>query len=338
MVSDVDLSKLAAWLGEKRISFQANFEIARHSQIKAGGVFLLLVKPETEAQLFMLLRELGQRSLPYKVIGNLSNVLFRDGEIRTVGITTREMRNIAFDDEGFVSIESGVLLPALAKRLTRTGYTGFAGLVGVPASIGGAVYMNASCYGDAVSDYLVDVRCVNSNGESCVFDAASLKFSWRHSAFHCALSDWVIVSARFKPKLQGGTEDETRARLIKQHRREYQENKLPNLGSTFATTDIYSAIAKRFTFYGALLKLARLGVRICGAKGHHCYAKLARGLTKAYFGLKARNEVDFSESTFNCVVNLGGASANELIDFVLTTHKAIDECVPLEIELHKDIE
>lgn len=338
MVSDIDLSKLAAWLDEQRISFQANFEIARHSQIKAGGVFRLLVKPETETQLLTLLCELGQRRLPYKVIGNLSNVLFRDGEIRTIGITTREMRNLSFDDAGCVSADSGVLLPTMAKRLTRSGFTGFAGLVGVPASIGGAVYMNASCYGDAVSDYLVDVRCVNSDGESRIFDAASLQFSWRHSAFHDALSDWVIVSARFKPQLQGGAEEEERERQIKQHRREYQENKLPNLGSTFATTDIYGAIARHFLFYRVLLKGVRAICRFCGGKRHRYYAKLARGLTKAYFGLKGRETVDFSEFTFNCVVNRGGARGNELIDFVLQAQKAIDGCVPLEIELNKDIE
>jgi len=331
MVCDNDLNELTAWLGEQRISYLQNFEIARYSQIKAGGVFRLLVKPETEPQLLMLLWQLGRRSLPYKV-------MFRDGEIRTIGITTREMRNLTFDDEGFVSAESGVLLPTMAKRLTRSGYAGFAGLVGVPASIGGAVYMNASCYGDAVSDHLVDVRCVSRNGDSRVFDAASLRFSWRHSAFHDAMSDWVIVSARFKPQTQGRAEEEGRERQIKQHRREYQENKLPNLGSTFATTDIYSAIAKRFLFYGVLLRMVRVVVRLCGAKGHHYYAKVARGLTKIYFGLKGREDVDFSEFTFNCVVNRGDAKANELIDFVLTAQKAIDGCVPLEIELHKDIE
>lgn len=338
MVSDIDLNKLKAWLVEQAISFQENFKIARFSQIKAGGVFRLMLQPDTELQLLMLLWELKRRSLPYKVIGNLSNVLFRDGEIRTVGITTRKMRNLSFDDAGFVSAEPGVLLPTLAKQITRSGYAGFAGLVGVPASIGGAVYMNASCYGNAVSDCLVDVRCVNSDGETRVFSAQSLLFSWRHSAFHDSMSDWVIVLARFKLMQQDGTEEDARERLIKRHRREYQENKLPNLGSTFATTDIYSSIAKRFLFYRVLLKGVRVICRFCGTQRHHYFAKLSRGLTITYFGLRRREAVDFSESTFNCVVNLGGAKANELIDFVLEAHNAIDGCVPLEIELMKDIE
>jgi UDP-N-acetylmuramate dehydrogenase len=338
MVGDESLADFVAWLQVQKIPLKENAEIARLSQIKAGGVFRLLVECETEAQLLTLLSELGRRSLPYKVIGNLSNILFRDGEIRTIGITTRKMLNLSFDDAGFVSAESGVLLPTLAKRLTCSGHAGFAGLVGVPASIGGAVYMNASCYGDAVSDYLVDVRCVNSYGEFRVFDASSLRFAWRYSAFHDALSDWVIVSARFKPQLQGGAEEEERERQIKQHRREYQENKLPNLGSIFATPDIYSAIARHFLFYRVLLMGVRAICRFCGAKRHHYYAKLARGLSKAYFGLKGSEAVDFSEFTFNCVVNRGGAKGNDLIDFVLEAQEAIDGCVPLEIELHKDIE
>lgn len=338
MVYEVDLNELSAWLVEQGIPFQENFEIARLSQIKAGGTFRLLVKPESETHLLVLLQELGRRHLAYKTIGNLSNVLFRDGEIRTVGITTRELRSLSFDEEGFIYAESGVLLPTLAKRLARSGYAGFAGLVGVPASIGGAVYMNASCYGDAVSDHLVDVRCVNSSGHFRVFNSASLEFSWRHSAFHDALSDWVIVSARFKLQFCGRAEEEARERQIKKHRREYQENALPNLGSIFATTDIYNVIANRFFYYRQLLKGVRLICRFCGPRRHHFYAKLARGLTKAYFGLKGREAVDFSDFTFNCVINRGGAKANELIDFVLAAHKAIDGCAPLEIELLKDIE
>lgn len=97
MVSDEDLLQLTEWLFEKCIPFQEKVEIARLSQIKAGGIFCLLVKAETEGQLAALLQELALRALPYKVIGNLSNVLFRDGEIRTIAISTRGLRSLSFD-------------------------------------------------------------------------------------------------------------------------------------------------------------------------------------------------------------------------------------------------
>lgn len=338
MVDDQQLSTLAAWLGERGIGFEERVPIARYSQIKAGGTFRLVVSPKSEDELGALLRRLSARGLPYKVIGNLSNVLFRDGDIRTVGISTWHFKDYAIGGDGIVTAGAGALLPTVARRLVKDGYKGFAGLVGVPASIGGAVFMNASCYGDATSDYLVDVRCVNRDGEFRVFEASALDFSWRHSAFHDRLSDWLVVSARFKPQFGDTVAEREREQKIKQHRREYQENKLPNLGSTFATTDIYSGVAHRFPVYRALLIGVRLISRFSGANRHHHYAKMARWLTMTYFGLKGSDTVDFSEFTFNCVVNRRGANADDLIEFVLAAQKAIKACVPLEIELLKDIQ
>jgi UDP-N-acetylmuramate dehydrogenase len=338
MVSDENLLKLTEWLFEKGIPFQEKVEIARLSQIKAGGVFRVLVKPETEPQLAALLHELASRSLPYKVIGNLSNVLFRDGEIRTIGISTRGLRSLSFENNGTVTAEAGVMLPTLARKLVQAGSKGFSGLIGVPASVGGAVYMNASCYGDATSDYLVDVRCVDQAGNTHVFSKEDLNFSWRHSAFHDLFSGYIIMAARFRP-VSGNKEVETRREeKIKSHRRTYQENNLPNLGSTFATSDIYGDLARHFHSYRIGLVFIKVLTRIMGGDGHHRFATLARWFTKAYFHLKASSAINFSDSTFNCVVNRGGAKADEIMEFVLTAHNAINKCVPLEIELVKDIE
>lgn len=337
MVCDENLLKLTEWLFENGIPFQEKVEIARLSQIKAGGVFRLLVKPETERQIVILLQELASRTLPYKVIGNLSNVLFRDGEIRTVAISTRGLRTLVFEENGTVTADTGVMLPTLARKLIQAGNKGFAGLIGVPASVGGAVFMNASCYGDAASDYLVDVRCLDRDGNAHVFAAADLDFSWRHSAFHERLAGYIIIAARFMP-VSGNQETETRREEeIKAHRRTYQENNFPNLGSTFATKNIYGDIARNFLGYRVGLILVKVMTRIIGG-GHHRFAALARQFTKAYFHLKGSSAIDFSDATFNCVVNRGGAKADEIIEFVLTAHKAINKCVPLEIELLKDIE
>lgn len=338
MVNDEDLLKLTEWLSKEKIPFQERVEISRLSQIKAGGFFRVLVKPETEGQLAALLYELTLQALPYKVIGNLSNVLFRDGEIRTVAISTRGLRALSFEENGSVTAEAGVMLPTLARKLVQAGNKGFAGLIGVPASVGGAVFMNASCYGDATSDYLVDVRCLDSGGNVHVFAAAELDFAWRHSAFHKRLAGYIIIAARFMPVL-GNQEVETRREEgIKSHRRTYQENEYPNLGSTFATTNIYGELARHFFGYRVGLVLVKVLTRILGGEEHHRFAKLARRFTKAYFHLKGSAAIDFSDSTFNCVVNRGGAKADEIIKFVLAAHNAVKECVPLEIELLKDIE
>lgn len=337
-VRGVDLMKLTEWLVENGIPFQENVDISRLSQIKAGGVFRVLVKPETEAHLAALLKKIAAESLPYKVIGNLSNVLFRDGEIRTIAISTRGLRALSFATDGTVTAEAGVMLPTLARKLVQSGNKGFAGLIGVPASVGGAVFMNASCYGDATSDYLVDVRCLDQLGNVHVFSATDLSFSWRHSAFHDRLGGYVIISVRFNP-MPGDQEVELRREEgIKTHRRTYQEKNFQNLGSTFATRDIYGDLTRFFLGYRIGLMFVKGFIRILGGDRHHQYAALARRFTMDYFRLKGRPNIDFSENTFNCVINRGGAKADEIIEFVQIAHTAVDKCIPLEIELLKDIE
>jgi UDP-N-acetylmuramate dehydrogenase len=341
MITDEQLAKLTGWLQEKDIPFQENVEIARLSQIKAGGVFLIMVKPSTEGHVKELMAELDVRALPYKIIGNLSNVLFRDGDIRTIAISMRGLRTLSFEDDGTVVVGAGVMLPTLATKLVQAGYQGFAGLIGVPARLGGAVYMNASCFGDATSDYLEEVRCVNPGGDIQAFKASELNFVWRHSAFHDRLAGCVIIAAKFRPVIGDKEVEAERERNIKLLRRTYQENVYPNLGSTYGTLNIYGDLARCFIGYRVVLILIKILTRITRTSlsdGHHRFAAYAVPLTKAYFHLKGSSEIDFSKSTFNCVVNRGGAKADDIIEFVLRTDRAINKCVPLEIELLKDIE
>lgn len=341
MVSDEQLAGFAEWLLEKGIPFQEKVEIARLSQIKAGGFFRIMVKPLTEDHVKELMRELSSRALPYKVIGNLSNVLFRDGDIRTIAVSTRGLRSLFFEEDGAVTVGAGVMLPTLAAKFVQAGYKGFAGLIGVPASVGGAVFMNASCFGDATSDYLVDVRCVNKDGSVQTFESLELNFVWRHSAFHDRLAGYIIIAARFRPVLGNKEVELERESNIKTLRRTYQENVYPNLGSIYGTLNIYGDLAKRFIGYRVGLFFVKVLTRITRTSlsdGHHRFAAYAVPFTKAYFHLKGNPAVDFSKSTFNCVVNRGGAKADDIIEFVLKTDRAINKCVPLEIELLKDIE
>jgi UDP-N-acetylenolpyruvoylglucosamine reductase len=60
-------------------------------------------------------------------------------------------------------------------------------------------------------------------------------------------------------------------------------------------------------------------------------------MTLIYFGLNDSSNVGFSESTFNCVVNRGNATANQIIEKIEAVHKKIDYCVRLENEIIKEI-
>lgn len=331
------INKFILWLQSKGIEYQRDVSISRISQIKAGGRFLAIVKPYTETLLFDVMDYLSKCLMPYKIIGNLSNILFPDGDIRTVAISSKGLTTIEIDADGFVQVGAGVMLPAMAKKLVDAGFKGFAGLIGIPATIGGAVFMNAGSYGDTISDYLERVRCVDLQGRVHDLDKSELAFSWRHSAFHDQLKGWAIVSVCFR--LDKGDVDQERLRTdaVLRHRREYQESRYPNLGSTFATTDIYGDLARHFFGFRCGLLFLRLLLRFTSEDKHHVFAKWARWWAVTYFRLDSANHIDYSSSTINCIVNKGGAKADDLIAFVEKTDKAFKSSLKLEIELFKDI-
>jgi UDP-N-acetylmuramate dehydrogenase len=332
------LADFISWIKSVGIDYQENVEIKKISQIKAGGIFELMIKPSSEDQLSHAIQKMQLQKLPYKVIGNLSNVLFRDGAIKTVAISLRNMRSQVIDINEELSVGAGVLLPSIARQLVRDGYKGFAGLVGVPGCIGGAVFMNASCYGDCISDHLIDVKCIDSEGNLHIINKSNMNFSWRHSILHDLLSGWIVISARFRLEKQDGFEDSMREHQIKSHRRYYQESKYPNLGSTFATTNIYGDLAVKFIGYRVGLLFIRAISKFMFGDRHLRYANLARRFTMSYFRSFGTLRVDYSKCTFNCVVNKGGATANEIIKFVEATQRALGYSVQIEIEIQKDIQ
>jgi UDP-N-acetylmuramate dehydrogenase len=331
------LDALQGWLTEADIPFREEFPLAKLSQIKCGGTPRLLVTPQDTGQLQTLIQHLDQENIPRFVIGNLSNLLVRGGEILTVMISLKNLRETVFGDTD-VRVDAGVLVPAFARIMESKGYGGFSGLYGVPASVGGAIFMNASCYGDETSRHLIDVTCLDERGRLCTLPKSALGFGWRHSAFHEHLRAHTIVSARFalvpNPR---GSQDKLQSTEAEINRRTYQERTHPNLGSLFATRNIYGDLAASFPLYRALYLGARLTARLMPGDRHHNVARLSIAMTRRYFRIKDTTQVGLSPKTVNCVINRGDAQANDIIDFVKQVRRRMRDRLPFEIEILEDI-
>ena len=327
------LENLHAWLIRADIPFRKDFPLAKLSQIKCGGVPKLLVMPHNIIQLQELIKHLDEQCIPRFVIGNLSNLLVRSGPIQTVIVSLKNMREIIFGD-GDVRVDAGVLIPTFARLMNEKGYSGYAGLYGVPASVGGAIFMNASCYGDEISRYLIEVVCLDEHGQLCTLRKNDLGFDWRYSIFHGALRRYTIVGARFalifNPE---GVKERLQASEAEVNRRTYQERENPNLGSLFATRNIYGALAARFRVYHLLFVCIRLIARLMRGDVHRNAAILSIALTRWYFHIKDTPFVGLSPKTINCVINLGGADADDIIKFVKQVRSKMQDCLPFEIEI-----
>lgn len=193
-------------LGAGRVDQGASLQ--PHTTLRVGGgvnVFLHLSRPEVLPEVLKLFRQEG---VPYRFLGNGSNVLAMDGGFAGAVIHMGDLKGIRFDGE-IAEAESGVPLIGLIQAGLRQGLTGMEWACGIPGSVGGAVVMNAGSYGKETKDHLVEALLVRPDGTLGWVEADRLDYTYRHSALQS--HDTAVLAARFR--LAPGDKEEGQARV-----------------------------------------------------------------------------------------------------------------------------
>lgn len=180
-------------LPETRGVLTPNRPLADLTWLRVGGPADWLFQPADEADLAGFLEALDP-SVPIFPMGVGSNLIVRDGGIRAVVIRLgRGFNAIAIDGDRVVA-GAAALDAHVAKRAAEAGLD-LTFLRTIPGSIGGAVRMNAGCYGFYVADVLDEVRIVTRQGEIVTLPASALSLGYRQSDLP---EGSVIVSATFR--------------------------------------------------------------------------------------------------------------------------------------------
>ena len=172
-----------ALAGEFGHRLRRNEPLARHVTFRVGGPADLFLVTQTSAELAAAVSLAGAGGIPVRVLGSGANILPAD-EGHT-GLVIRNLsRHFAMQqDDGIVTVESGMSLPVLARRTARAGLAGLAWGCGVPGTVGGAVANNAGCYGAAMADAVVVVQTVDAAGTTRQRPREELAFAYRQSPF-----------------------------------------------------------------------------------------------------------------------------------------------------------
>jgi UDP-N-acetylmuramate dehydrogenase len=153
----------------------------RHVSMRIGGPADLLVLPRTLKELRETAGFLYEHGVAFITLGQGSNVLIADAGIRGVVVKVGKGIDRTRVDGPRVAAEAGLGLPYLAQEAARRGLAGLEFAAGIPASLGGAVVMNAGAHGHAMSEVTGRVRVLSSEGERDL-DRAALGFGYRTSA------------------------------------------------------------------------------------------------------------------------------------------------------------
>jgi UDP-N-acetylmuramate dehydrogenase len=170
-----------------------NRRLADLTWLRVGGPADWLFQPADEADLSAFLAGLDP-SIPVFPMGVGSNLIVRDGGIRAVVIRLGRGFN-SIDIAGEMVTAGAAALDAQVARKAADAGLDLTFLRTIPGCIGGAVRMNAGCYGSYVADHLIDVRMILRDGTAVTVLAADLHLQYRQSDIPDGA---VIVSARFR--------------------------------------------------------------------------------------------------------------------------------------------
>ncbi len=217
-------------LPKVRGEYRALANLSNNSWFRVGGKADVLFKPIDIEDLSTFLRY-KPKNIPCEVLGACSNVIIRDLGIEGVVIKLgRGFTNIEINDD-IAKIGCGALDYNVAQYLLEHSLSGLEFLIGIPGAIGGAVAMNAGCYGSEISTYLVLAEAINRNtGEMVVLTREQMGFAYRYN--NCA-KDYIFVSATFQ--LKKGDRGVIREQMekISQVRSDSQPIRSRTGGSTF---------------------------------------------------------------------------------------------------------
>lgn len=279
----------------------------RHTSWHAGGFAQRAYVPFDLADLSRFLRG-HPESEPITVLGLGSNVLIRDGGLRgTTVLLHRALKEtrltLAPGGGGVIYVEAGVAAPKIAKFAAQHKLDGAEFFAGIPGTIGGAIAMNAGCYGAETWDFIVSVTTVDRQGrlrergpEDYDIDYRSVILKTREST-EVAAEEW-FAAAHFAFSPGESLASEQKIKELLDRRAATQPVGQPNAGSVFRNP-----------------------------KGHHA-AKLIEAC-----GLKGLTIGGAQVSTkhANFIVNLGTASAADIESLIEKVHEVVKQQHNIEL-------
>ena len=255
--------------------------MAKHTSFRIGGPADVLAQPADEAELAALLKRAAEHAVPVTLIGNGSNLLVRDKGIRGLVI---KLSNSFSDMKALgneLTFGSGISLAMASKKAASLSLSGLEFAVGIPGTIGGAVYMNAGAYDGEMAKVVTSVRVMDREGKISELKASELAFAYRHTA----LQNSGLIVTSVTVSLQPGEADAIAAKMadFSQRRISKQPLELPSAGSMFKRPPGY--------FAGTLIEQTGLkGYTVGGAQ--------------------------VSQKHAGFVVNVGGATAKDVLQLI----------------------
>lgn len=263
------------------IEYYEEANLKRYNTYRLSTNCKYLILPQTKEELRDLLKYIKEKELKFIVLGNGSNVIFKDDYYDGIVILLNKLNKVTIDDDT-IEVSAGYSLQKLAMEACSIGLEGLEFACGIPGFVGASIAMNAGAYNSSMSEIVETVEVINPNFEIVTMTKEELEFEYRSSIFKKE-KNYIVVSAYLK--LTRGNKEEILEKISKRRvkRLETQPLDMPSAGSVFRNPENMHA--------GALIEQ-------CGLKGYNI------------------NGAEVSTKHANFIVNTGGATGKDITKLI----------------------
>jgi len=272
-----------------------------HTTWRIGGPADLMAEPASREDVRIAIRWAADRGVPWRILGNGSNLLVRDEGVRGLVIRIRRVLDAVSVDGNRVEAGAGASLPAVSKLCASRGLRGLEFGAGIPGTVGGAVVMNAGWHEFEIGNAVRSVEFLGPDGRSRNFDHDECGFGYRSSAFRGRPG--VVLGVVLELLVSDRREVESRLDAFASARKKNQPTDLPSCGSVF--------LKPEGDFAGRLIEEAGLkGTRVGG--------------------------VEVSRKHANFFVNVGNATCADVLALVALVEREVES--RFKVKLHREFE
>ncbi len=189
--------------------------------------------PKDAADLSLFLGQLPP-DIPVTVLGVASNTLVRDGGVEGVVIRLGPSFGKVTTDAASVTAGAAALDNMVAKKAAKAGIAGLEFYAGIPGTIGGALRMNAGCYGGETKDIVKNITALDRRGRRQIMDVVEMDYAYRHCG---AADDLIFIEATFEGRADDPAAITARMDAITAKREQSQPIREKTGGSTFKNPD-----------------------------------------------------------------------------------------------------
>ena len=218
----------------KNIIYEKNIRLFNYTTIKVGGLAEYFATPNNIDEFINLVKWSHFNNQECRIIGAGSNLLINNICLEGLTICTKKLKAVKIEPlTGLIEADAGVMLPVISNLLAKNGLQGGEWTVGIPGTVGGAIYMNASSGGLSLENNLLSVQAIDTKTlEISEIQKKDINFNYRFSPFQ--QNDLIILSAKLQFKTKGNISKllKTTKKNLKR-KTETQPYNLPSFGSVF---------------------------------------------------------------------------------------------------------